>query len=252
MLEEINERPTVDYAPHKTNRVSPPKMPLKKLLLALLIATAIAAFFALGGHQYMTLAHLKASLSQLQALRASAPFLFVAGFFLLYVSLTALSLPVSSVLSVLAGALFGFFGGLLFASFASSMGATLAMLCSRYLFRDAFQARFGQRLHAVNEGLEKEGALYLFSLRLQPVFPFFLVNILMGLSTFSAVRFYWISQIGMLPIGVEYVNAGTQLAQLNQISDILSPRLIISFMVFGLTPLLAKWLLNRCRARQAK
>ncbi len=213
---------------------------MKKLLVLVTIAATAGTFFVLDLHHWLTLEGLKSGLDQFEQWRSQSPLLMAGGFFFLYVVVTALSLPGAAVMTLAAGALFGLWQGLLLVSFASSIGATLAFLVSRYLLRDAVQQRFGSRLAAINRGIERDGAFYLFTLRLVPAFPFFLINLLMGLTPIKAWTFYWVSQIGMLAGTFVYVNAGTQIAQLETLSGILSPDLLISFALLGLFPLLAK------------
>ena len=171
-------------------------------------------------------------------------------YFLIYVAVTALSLPGAAVMTLAGGALFGLGIGTLLVSFASSIGATLAFLVSRFLLRDWVQARYGERLGAINPGMEKDGAFYLFTLRLVPVFPFFIINLLMGLTPIRTRTFYWVSQVGMLAGTLVYVNAGTQLARLDSLSGILSPGLLASFALLGVFPLLAKRLVAWVQARK--
>ncbi len=223
---------------------------MKKLLILAVVAALVGAFFHFDLHHLLTLEGLKAGLDQFEAWRAADPVLVGGGFFLLYVLVTALSLPGAAVMTLAAGALFGFFTGLVLVSFASSIGATLAFLVSRYLLRDSVQGRFGERLKAINAGIAKDGAFYLFTLRLVPVFPFFLINLLMGLTPIRAGTFYWVSQVGMLAGTAVYVNAGTQLAQLESLSGILSPGLLLSFALLGIFPLLAKKILGVLQARR--
>lgn len=213
---------------------------MKKLLILAILAAVAGAFFMLDLHHWLTLEGLKSGLGQFEQWRSQFPLLMAGGFFLLYVVVTALSLPGAAVMTVAAGALFGLLQGTLLVSFASTIGATLAFLVSRYLLRDSVQQRFGSRLAAINRGIERDGAFYLFTLRLVPAFPFFLINLLMGLTPIKAWTFYWVSQIGMLAGTLVYVNAGTQIAQLETLSGILSLDLLISFALLGLFPLLAK------------
>lgn len=223
---------------------------MKKTALLILIAALIAGFFYFELQQLLTLDGLKAGLEEFEARRSAQP-LFVGGaFLLLYVAVTALSLPGAAVMTLAAGALFGLLWGTVIVSFASTLGATLAFLVSRYLLRDAVQQRFGDRLKAINEGVHKDGAFYLFTLRLVPIFPFFLINLLMGLTPIRAVTFYWVSQVGMLAGTLVYVNAGTQLAQIDTLSGILSPSLLFSFALLGLFPLIAKKLLAVIKSRR--
>jgi pyruvate/2-oxoglutarate dehydrogenase complex dihydrolipoamide dehydrogenase (E3) component/uncharacterized membrane protein YdjX (TVP38/TMEM64 family) len=203
--------------------------------------------FGLGS--LLTLDHLKASRDTLQAQVQAQPLLTAALFFAIYVAAAALSIPGAVILTLAAGALFGLGWGLLIVSFASSVGALLAFLVARYLLRDAIQSRFGKALAPINEGVNKDGTFYLLTLRLVPVFPFWLINLLMGLTPMRAARFYAVSQIGMLAGTAVYVNAGTQLAAIQSPGDILSPGLLGSFVLLGLFPLLAKagvaWLERR-------
>jgi pyruvate/2-oxoglutarate dehydrogenase complex dihydrolipoamide dehydrogenase (E3) component/uncharacterized membrane protein YdjX (TVP38/TMEM64 family) len=223
---------------------------VKKLVLLAALAALVVAFFAFGLDKYLTLTALKESQTRFAALRAEAPVATAAAFFALYVLVTALSLPGAVIMTLAGGALFGFVTGLALISFASSIGATLAFLASRYLFRDAVLSRFGARMKAMDEGIKREGGFYLFALRLVPVFPFFLINLLMGLTSLPARRFYWVSQLGMLAGTAVFVNAGTQLAQLESLSGILSPGLIASFALLGVFPFAAKKLLAIVQARR--
>ncbi|EGV19015.1 TVP38/TMEM64 family protein [Thiocapsa marina] len=223
---------------------------MKKIALLLVIAVAVGAFFALGLDRYLTLDALKASQEGFDAWYAARPALVIGAFFAGYVAVTALSLPGAAVMTIAAGALFGLGVGTLIVSFASSIGATLAFLVSRFLLRDAVQRRFGARLATLNTGIEKDGAFYLFTLRLVPVFPFFVINLLMGLTPIKTFTFYWVSQVGMLAGTLVYLNAGTQLARLDSLSGILSPALLGSFALLGVFPLLAKWVVERIKARR--
>ncbi|MBP6007219.1 MAG: FAD-dependent oxidoreductase [Rhodoferax sp.] len=223
---------------------------MKKVFVLVLVLAAVGAFFALDLNQWLTLDGLKASLSQFEALRQQSPYKVALIFFVAYVLVTALSLPGAVIMTLAAGALFGLASGTLLVSFASSIGATLAFLASRYLLRDVIQARFGDRLKAINEGMAKDGTLYLFTLRLVPLFPFFLVNLLMGLTPIKTLSYYWISQLGMLAGTLAYVNAGTELAKINSLSGILSPGLVLSFALLGIFPLLAKQFLKFLQRRR--
>lgn len=223
---------------------------MKKASLLIVIAALIVGFFYFDLHQLLTLEGLKSGLEQFETWRTESPVLVGGAFLALYVVVTALSLPGAAIMTLAAGALFGLGWGLLIVSFASSIGATLAFLVSRYMLQDTVQKRFGDRLKAINEGLEKEGAFYLFTLRLVPIFPFFLINLLMGLTTIRALTFYWASQLGMLAGTFVFVNAGTQLGQLDSLSGILSPPLLLSFVLLGVFPLLAKKLINVIKARR--
>ncbi len=211
----------------------------KKILIAVLLML-IGLFFAFDLQHWLTLAQLKHSHAQLLLWQQAAPLQFALIFFAIYVLATALSLPGAVILTLAAGAIFGWLEGSLIVSFASSIGATLAFLSSRYILRASIQRRFGSRLASIDAGVARDGAFYLFTLRLVPVFPFFLVNLLMGLTSFNTRTFYWVSQIGMLAGTVVYVNAGTQLAKIDTLAGILSPSLLLSFVLLGVFPLIAK------------
>ncbi|MGP4812988.1 FAD-dependent oxidoreductase [Psychrobacter sp. 1Y10] len=223
---------------------------IKRIFLILLILILAASFFYFDLNQLLTLDGLKGSMAQFNDYKAQSPLLIIGGFFLLYVVVTALSLPGAAILTLAAGALFGLWQGLLVASFASSIGATLAFLTSRYLLRDTIKQRFPERLAAIDAGVEKEGGFYLFTLRLVPIFPFFLINLLMGVTAIKARTFYWVSQVGMLAGTFVFVNAGTQLAQIDSLSGILSFNLIVSFALLGFFPLIAKGILNMLKKRR--
>ncbi|MBE0405981.1 FAD-dependent oxidoreductase [Psychrobacter sp. FME6] len=223
---------------------------LKRILLILLIVLLAASFFYFDLNELLTLEGLKGSMAQFDQYKAHSPLLIIGLFFLIYVVVTALSLPGAAILTLAAGALFGLLQGLLVASFASSIGATLAFLTSRYLLRDTIKQRFPERLAAIDAGIKKEGAFYLFTLRLVPIFPFFLINLLMGVTAIRARTFYWVSQIGMLAGTFVFVNAGTQLAQIDSLSGILSFNLIVSFALLGFFPLIAKAILNLFKKRR--
>ncbi|MCL6250779.1 FAD-dependent oxidoreductase [Altererythrobacter sp. KTW20L] len=223
---------------------------MKRIILATLLALALAAWFIFDLGQYLTLDTLKAQRDAMLGFYGANPALVLALFFLVYVLLTALSVPGAAIMTLAAGAIFGVATGTLLVSFASSIGATLAFLASRFLLRDWVQARFGARLKGINEGMERDGAFYLFSLRLVPVFPFFAVNLLMGLTPIRTWTYYWVSQVGMLLGTVVYVNAGTQLARIESLSDIASPGLLASFAALGLLPWLGKWIMGLIQRRK--
>jgi uncharacterized membrane protein YdjX (TVP38/TMEM64 family) len=184
-----------------------------KIALLALIVVAVALFFAFDLGRFLTLAELKARQEAFQEFYALNRLATLGAYFLIYVTVTALSLPGAAVMTLAGGALFGFWPALVVVSFASTLGATLAFLVSRFLLRDSVQTKFGDRLRAINQGVEREGAFYLFSLRLVPIFPFFVINLVLGLTPMRTLTFYWVSQIGMLPGTAVYVNAGTQLGQ---------------------------------------
>ncbi len=207
--------------------------------------------FALDLGAYLEFGVLVARIDELRDWYAANPVLAGAAYFAIYVAVAALSIPGAAVMTLAGGALFGFWYALVLVSFASSLGATLAFLVSRVLLRDWVQSRFDRQLAAVNAGFARDGEFYLFSLRLVPLFPFFVINLLMGLLPVRAWPFYWVSQVGMLPATAVYVNAGTQLGQLESASGILSAPLIGSFVLLALFPFLARWVLRRLRARRA-
>ncbi len=215
-------------------------MRLRQIVLLLLLALAIGAFVALDLGRYLSFEQLKASQASFDQLYAQQPVMVAAVYFGVYVLATALSIPGAVIITLGGGAVFGLWQGLLLVSFASTIGATLAFLASRFVLREWVEARFGQRLADINTGVDKEGAFYLFTLRLIPVVPFFLINLLMGLTRMKTWTYYWVSQIGMLAGTAVYVNAGTQLAQLDSVRGILSPALLGSFVLLGIFPLLAR------------
>ncbi len=208
-----------------------------------LIVLGILAFryFELG--QYLSLDYLKASQEKFHQLYQSHRFAVIAAYMGIYIAVTALSLPGAAVMTLAGGGLFGLVVGTITVSFASTIGATLACVVSRFLLQDWVQGKFGDKLATINAGIEKEGAFYLFSLRLVPVFPFFVINLLMGLTKMRLFTFFWVSQIGMLAGTIVYVNAGRQLAQIDSLSGILSPGVLVSFAVLGLFPITVKKLL---------
>lgn len=225
-------------------------MNIKKALLFIIIAALIASYFIFDLGQFFSLAYLKEQQSAFDGLYADKPAIVLGAFFILYIAVTALSLPGAAIMTLAAGALFGFWIALVLVSFASSIGATLAFLASRFLFHDTVQERFGERLKKINQGIEKEGAFYLFTLRLVPAFPFFVINLVMGLTPLKTRTFYWVSQIGMLAGTAVYVNAGTQLGQIESLGGLLSPQLLGAFVLLGFFPWIAKGIMNRLQARK--
>ncbi|ELI0634885.1 TVP38/TMEM64 family protein [Vibrio harveyi] len=223
----------------------------KKLILGLILLATII-FLGVNFGQYLTLENAKAQQEALNTF-ISENFVFAAAtYFFAYIAITAFSIPGAAVVTLLGAALFGFWTSLLLVSFASTIGATIAFLSSRYLLREWVQSKFGNKLGAINQGVEKDGAFYLFSLRLIPVFPFFLINLLMGLTPMTIARFYLTSQIGMLPGTAVYLNAGTQLATIDSLSGIVSPTVLASFALLGLFPIIAKWVMNKVRSAQVQ
>ncbi len=225
-------------------------MNYKKLALLALIGLIAGLYVHYDLGQYFSLQSLKEQQATIETFRANNPLLSIAGYFLVYVFVTALSFPGAALLTLAGGAIFGLLWGTLIVSFASTIGATLAFLIARFLLRDWVAARFGQRLAAIDEGVRREGGFYLFTLRLVPVFPFFLVNLLLGLTAMKTRLFFWVSQIGMLAGTVVYVNAGTQLAKLDSLAGILSPALLGSFVLLGIFPLIARKIVDIVRANK--
>jgi pyruvate/2-oxoglutarate dehydrogenase complex dihydrolipoamide dehydrogenase (E3) component/uncharacterized membrane protein YdjX (TVP38/TMEM64 family) len=223
---------------------------VKKLIILAVLAALVAAYFILDLGQFLTLEGIKALAADLAAFQERNALAVIAGFFLAYVVVTAASFPGAAVLTLAAGALFDVLLGTVIVSFASTLGATLAFLSSRYVLRDSIEARFGERLKAINAGLERDGPFYLFSLRMIPVFPFFVVNLVMGLTRIRTFTYAWVSQIGMLLGTIVYVNAGTQLAQIDSLSGIASPAVIGSFVLLGIVPWIAKAIIGLIKRRK--
>lgn len=217
---------------------------VNKLVVLGIITLGIAAFgyFDLG--RYLTLAYLKASQGKIQVLYQARPLLVIISYMAIYIAVTALSLPGAVIMTLAGGALFGLLVGTVVISIASTIGATLACAVSRFLLREWVQEKFGDRLATINRGIENEGAFYLFSLRLVPIFPFFVINLVMGLTRMRLATFFWVSQIGMLAGTIVYVNAGKELAKIESLSGIMSPGLLISFVILGLFPIAAKKILG--------
>jgi len=224
----------------------------KKLIIVAVVIGLIAAFKILNLDQYFTLSYIKASHEKFSSIYAGHRFFVIGGYMLIYVLVTSLSLPGAAVLTLAGGALFGFWIGTLAVSFASTIGATLACFVSRFLLRDWVQRNIGRKLSIINDGIQKEGAFYLFTMRLIPAFPFFVINLLMGLTRMPLRTFYWVSQLGMLPGTMVYVNAGKELAKIDSLSGILSPGLIFSFVLLGLFPISVKKLMSSYRSRNHK
>jgi len=219
-----------------------------KYLVIVVIALLGGAFFYFDLGHFLSLDFLKSSQAELAELVKDRPLISGLAFFGVYIAVTALSLPGAAIMTLAAGAIFGIAWGLLIVSFASTIGATLAMLVSRFVLRDQVMKSFGGKLKAIDEGIEKDGAFYLFTLRLVPAFPFFAINLLMGLTKVSVPVFFLVSQIGMLPGTLVFINAGTQLAQIESLQGILSPALIGSFILLGIFPLIAKKIVDYVKA----
>ncbi len=226
------------------------KTPIFRWVVAVSVIGLVVLFFVYDLGQYLSLASIKSRQEWLVDIYTRHTLWTIGAYMLIYIAVTALSLPGAAVMTLAGGALFGLVTGTVVISFASTIGATLAFLVSRFLLRDWVQERFSKKLNVINQGIEKEGAFYLFTLRLVPVFPFFIINLVMGLTPISTRRFYLVSQAGMLPGTLVYVNAGTQLAQIDSLKGILSPGLLLSFALLGIFPLLARKggaLINRKR-----
>jgi dihydrolipoamide dehydrogenase len=221
-----------------------------RFILLLIIISCIAAFFYFDLQQFLALDALKSKQAEIINYKTQHPVFSIMLYGLIYIAVTGLSLPGAVILTLTGGAVFGLLWGTVIVSFASSIGATLAFLAARFLFRDSVETRFGDRLATLNEGMEKDGPFYLFTLRLIPIFPFFIINLVMGLTVIKTRTFYWVSQLGMLAGTIVYVNAGTQLGKIESLSGILSPSLLVSFALLGLFPLLAKTLINRINAHK--
>ncbi|HWI99063.1 MAG TPA: FAD-dependent oxidoreductase [Burkholderiales bacterium] len=221
-----------------------------RLAVVLLVAAAAAAFFAVGGHRYLSLENLKAQQAALEQWRAAHPVGTAAAFLAAYVAMTGLSLPGATLLTLAGGALFGLLWGTVLVSFASSLGATLAFLASRFVLRGWVQRAYGAQLRAIDRGVEKDGGFYLFTLRLIPAVPFFVINLAMGLTRMRVRTFYWVSQLGMLAGTLVYVYAGTQLGRIASVRDVVSPGLIGALLALGIFPLVAKKVVDAYKARR--
>ena len=223
---------------------------MKKLVIIAALAVLIAAYFLFDLGQYLTLEGIKQVVDDAQGFYRDNPILVLGVFFAIYVAVTAASLPGAAIMTLAAGALFGLVTGTILVSFASTMGAPLAFLASRFVLRDTIESRFGDRLKAINDGVERDGAFYLFTIRMIPLFPFFVVNLVMGLTRIKTWTFAWVSQIGMLLGTIVYVNAGTQLAQIESLSGIASPAVIGSFVLLGIVPWIAKGIIGAIKRRK--
>ncbi|MBT6408121.1 MAG: FAD-dependent oxidoreductase, partial [Nitrospina sp.] len=221
----------------------------KKIGVVFVLATFLWIFFHFNLSQYLSLEYLKGQQTNFSAFYKENALLAIGAYTGVYIVSTALSLPGAALLTLLGGALFGLVTGTILVSFASTIGATLAFLVSRLLLRDWVQDKFGRYLEAFNDGIKKDGIFYLFTLRLIPAVPFFVINLVMGLTPMKTIPFFFVSQIGMLAGTIVFVNAGTQLAQIESLSGILSPKIIFSFVLLGLFPLLAKKLMNFFKGR---
>lgn len=221
-----------------------------KLILVATIALIITAFFSQGWDQYLSLEYIKSNQADFSQFLSESPLVATVGFFIMYIIVTGASLPGAAILTLIAGALFGLVLGTVIVSFASTIGATIAFLCSRFLFRQQINRKFNQQLKAINAGIDKEGAFYLFGLRLVPLFPFFIVNLVMGVTSITVKRYFVFSQLGMLPGTIAFVFAGTQLAKVDSLSGLISPPLLFAFALLGVMPLITKRVLEKMKARR--
>lgn len=222
---------------------------LKKATIVTAILLLIATFKIFNLGQYLDLGYLKESQAAFAIYYARHQLLTLLLYMLIYIVATALSLPGAVILTLAGGALFGLVTGTIVISFASTIGATLACAISRYLLQGWVQERFGDNLQKFNKGMEKEGGFYLFTLRLVPIFPFFIINLVMGLTKIPLRTYYWVSQLGMLPATIVFVNAGKELGKIDSLSGILSPGLIISFVLLGVFPIATKKILTKVRSQ---
>lgn len=225
-------------------------MGISRWIALVVVVSLIGAFFQYDLGNYLTLENIKSEQEALRGLVDTNPAEFIAGYFFIYVAVTALSIPGAAVMTLVAGALFGLWWGLLIVSFASTIGATLAMVIARWLFKQEVENRFKNQISTINKGIEKDGAFYLFTLRLVPAFPFFAINLAMALTSMNVITFFLVSQVGMLAGTFVFVNAGTELAQVKNLSDVLSAGLLMSFVLLGVFPLLAKWFVDWVKAQR--
>ena len=225
---------------------------VKIMLLIAFFTIVVALFFVLDLQKYLTLEYLKSSKAFFISSYENNPILVLGSYFLFYIVITAFSLPGAVWMTLGGGAFFGLFAGTVIVSFASSIGATLAMLISRFLLRDWVQNRFEKQMQIINSGINKEGGFYLFTLRLVPAVPFFVINLGIGLTPLRTGTFYWVSQLGMLPGTLVYINAGSELGKIQSVGEILSPTLIASFVLLGIFPLLVKKMLAFIEKKRRK
>jgi uncharacterized membrane protein YdjX (TVP38/TMEM64 family) len=231
-------------------RKSVKKNTLQKFLVIAGIGALVAVAYKFGLHEKLSLEYLKSSQNEILSEYATNPALVLGIFAAIYIVVTALSLPGAAVLTLGAGGLFGLWVGTVVVSFASTIGATLACMASRFLFRDWVQNKFHSQIQPINEGISKEGAFYLFTLRLIPVFPFFMINLIIGVTPMKLSTFFWVSQVGMLAGTLVFVNAGKELSKIESLSGILSPNLILSFVILGLFPLITKKIIARIKLKR--
>ncbi len=225
---------------------------MPKAILIAAVVTFVVLFFVFDLKSYLTLGYLKSQQNALADFYQQNQLLMISGYLAIYIVSTAMSLPGATILTLAGGGIFGFWLGLVLVSFASTIGATLAFAAARFLLKESIQNKFGDKLKAINNGIEKDGDFYLFSLRLVPIIPFFVINLVMGLTPIKMYRFFFVSQLGMLAGTAVYVNAGTQLSKIESTSDIVSPGLIASFVLLGVFPLVAKKSLAYFKNRSQK
>lgn len=223
---------------------------MKRAGLITTLAIIVTCFFIFDLDEYLTLDFFNSQQTGIRNYYNFHPVYSACIYFIIYVLLTCLSLPAATVMTLMGGAIFGLFTGIILVSFASSIGATLAFLLSRYLFRNLVQERYSDKLHLLNTGIEEEGPFYLFTLRMIPIFPFFIINVVMGLTSIRTRIFYLVSQAGMLPATIVYVNAGNQITHITSPGDILTPEILISFVLLGIFPLIAKLFIGYMKSRK--
>ncbi len=223
-----------------------------KIIIIIILFCLIAIFWIFNLGDYLSLAFIKESQHTFELLYSENRTAVIAGYMAMYILATSLSLPGGAVMGLMAGALFGLITGTVAVSFASTIGATIACFVSRFILRDWIQSKFGDKLKTINKGVEKEGAFYLFTLRLIPAFPFWLINLVMGLTKMPLRRYYWVSQVGMLPGTIVFVNAGKELGKIDSLSGIFSSGLILSFVLLGLFPIITKKLLGFYKSRKGE
>ncbi len=224
----------------------------KKVALIIIFIIAVGLFFTLDVGQYLNLGYIKSQQEAINNYYVVNPVKTGLIFFISYILITGISLPGAGIMTLAGGAIFGLVWGTILVSFGSVFGATMAFLIARYLFHDYIQKKFSKQLEPINRGIRKEGDLYLFTIRFIPIFPFFIVNTLMALTPIKTLNFALVSQIGMLIPTIIFVNAGTQLAKIESPGDVLSPELILSFVLLGLFPLLGKKIIVFIRRKQHK
>ena len=225
-------------------------MSKSKAIIIAVVAALIGAFFIFDLGQYLTLEYLKSEKDNILVSYEQNKLGTIVGYMLVYIAVTALSLPGAVIMTLAGGAIFGVLEGTVIVSFASTIGATFAFLASRFVLRDSIQTKFSDKLKSINAGIEKEGAFYLFTLRLIPAFPFFVINLVMGITRIKVSQFFFVSQLGMLPGTVVFVNAGSQLAAIDSLAGILSPGLLFSFVLLGIFPLLAKKIIGIVKSQR--